>query len=161
MGVKRLAPRVAPILFAGALAAVTLPSRTASACHTGEQITRALFSLLAIGIDIPLTLHDAIADESSRNYAITEIVLTSGLTAGSIAFAVPRTCEEGSSDYPTSTSRERLFMGGMAAWNVALLAHGVWVLANPSAKPKWVAFVPVTVDGIHGESMGVGVAGRF
>jgi hypothetical protein len=144
---------------------VTLPAREASACHLGEQIGRVMFSLLSIGIDIPLTVHDVAAERSSSLYAGTEIVVAGGLMAGSIALAIPRTCEEGGDDYPTSSTGERRFMIGLAVWNAALVAHGVYVLVKPrrgQAQPQpTLVLAPLALESIDGAAAGIGLAGRF
>ena len=145
------------------LACVTLRPREAHACHTGEKIGRVLFGLLALGIDIPLTIHDLTADRSSNVYAVGEIVVAGGLTAGSIALSVPRTCEEGGSDYPTSSTNERVFTIGLAAWNVALVAHGIWTLAKPppARTQATIVITPMADISAEGASAGLGLVGRF
>lgn len=150
-------------VFVAALVGTTLHARSASACHTGEDIGRALFSVMTIGIDIPLTLHDLVVDDSSKPYAVAEVVVAGGLAAGSIAFAIPRTCEEGSfTEYPTATSGERVFMVALAVWNVALVAHGVRELAKPRRTPRPVTLVPVMLDSDTASTgVGLALAGRF
>lgn len=145
--------KLAAVVFVG----VMVSAREAAACHTGEGIARALFSVMTVGVDIPLTIHDLVVDDSSKPYAVIETVVAGGLAAGSIAFAVPRTCDEGGSDYPTATSRERLFMAGLAVWNVALVAHGVWELVKPRSAPRTITVVPVGND----NGLGVAFAGQF
>jgi hypothetical protein len=153
--------RRSTLLFVVVLASATLAPRTANACHTGEQIGRAMFTLLSFGIDIPLTIHDIVVRDSSKPYAVAEVLVAGGLAAGSIALAFPRTCEEGGSDYPTSSASERRLSIGLAVWNIALVAHGVYELVKPRKRTTAPMMVPVALSTTDGDTLGLGVMTRF
>lgn len=158
--------------LSGALVAVVLAgslvsSRSAEACHIGTELGIVLFGIAEVGINAPLTVHDAIISESSLPYGITETAVTApGVLIGALlARHTYTTCEEGGQDYPVATRGERMFTFGMLGWSAALLAHGIYTIARDRSvtvtvsTPPPVIVVPITSE--DGEMLGFGVGGRF
>jgi hypothetical protein len=145
---------------------LALSSRRAEACHTGYQITRAMFVGAALLVDTPLIIYDVSVDRASRGYGIAEAAVTAPqiLLASSFIAEGRKDCEDGTgtlNDQSGGAGYSPIVLGVSAA----LFVHAVYVIVRPgpsapatqSASTK-IGIVPVVVtdrEQVPGVTLGV------